>query len=164
MDELIATFHLDWHLLLAQLVNFAIVFFVLWRFALRPLMKTMAERTATIEKSLHDAEEIEKTRKATDEEMRLRLKAAQEEALMVISESKRQAEEQRQQMLVKAKKEVEGVIKDAKVQIAGEKEQMLSEARAELADLVAQGISRVMEKNHDDKADKKIIAGIVKKL
>ena len=51
MDSIIETFHLDWKLFLAQVVNFTIVVFVLWRFAFKPLAKNLAERTRTIEKA-----------------------------------------------------------------------------------------------------------------
>ena len=59
MEELIQTFHIDWKLLIAQLINFAIVLFVLWKFAIKPLSKTMDKRTNDIEKSIDDAKKIE---------------------------------------------------------------------------------------------------------
>ena len=56
MEEIIKTFHIDWKLLIAQAVNFAIVVFALYKFAYKPLLKTMNERTAKIEQGLKDAE------------------------------------------------------------------------------------------------------------
>ena len=55
MDSLISTFHIDWHLIVAQLVNFAVVILVLWRFALKPLGKLMDERGQTIAGGLENA-------------------------------------------------------------------------------------------------------------
>ncbi len=60
MDSLVETFHLDVKLLIAQVINFAIVFLVLYYFALKPLLNVMNDRSAKIEKSLEDAKEIEK--------------------------------------------------------------------------------------------------------
>ena len=56
MDSLISTFHIDWHLIVAQLVNFAVVILVLWRFALKPLGKLMDERGQTIAGGLENEE------------------------------------------------------------------------------------------------------------
>ena len=56
MDTLLGTFHIDWRLLVAQIINFAIVFAVLYRFVVKPLQKVMLERTAKIEQGLKDAE------------------------------------------------------------------------------------------------------------
>ena len=59
MESIIKTFHIDWKLMIAQIINFAIVVGIIWYFAIRPLIKKMTERTKTIEKSLEDAKKIE---------------------------------------------------------------------------------------------------------
>ncbi|MBI4091067.1 MAG: F0F1 ATP synthase subunit B [Candidatus Komeilibacteria bacterium] len=164
MDELIQTFHIDWRLMVAQLVNFVIVFFVLWRFALKPLMKTMADRSKTIEQSLRHAEEIERERARSTREAQEKIREAQHQAIAILTQGKKQAEEQRQAMLAKTKQDVEGVVASAKQQILQEKEQMLVDARDELADLVVTGITKVVGKHLDDKADKKVIARELQQL
>jgi F0F1-type ATP synthase membrane subunit b/b' len=52
MDSIISTFHVDLKLLIAQVINFGIIFFVLYKFAFKPIAKIMQERTNTIEKKL----------------------------------------------------------------------------------------------------------------
>jgi len=59
MEELISTFHIEWQLIIAQLVNFAIVLFVLWKFAYNPILKTLNDRTKKIEKGVKDAEDAD---------------------------------------------------------------------------------------------------------
>lgn len=157
MDELIKTFHIDWKLIAAQLVNFAIVFFVLWKFALKPLMKTMQEREHTIAKSLKDAEAIDRERTRTAEETKQQITAAQREALAILDMAKKQAEDKRQEMILKAKHEVEGIALAAKQQIQAEKESMLRDAHQELAGLVIAGVQKVLSTSIDVAADKKFI-------
>lgn len=142
----------------AQLVNFVIVFFVLWRFALKPLMKTMSDRSKTIEQSLRHAEEIERERAKSTAEAQEKIREAQHQAMAILTQGKKQAEEQRQVLLTKTKQDVEGIISSAKQQILQEKEQMLVDARDELAGLVVMGIAKVVGKHLDDKADKKVIS------
>src|SRR4051812_9569976 len=48
---------------IAQLVNFAILLFVLWKYAFGPVGRKLEERTAKIEKALHDADRIEKEKR-----------------------------------------------------------------------------------------------------
>ncbi len=55
MESFITTFHIDWKILIAQGVNFVIIFALLYFFALKPLKKVMSERTHTIEKGIEDA-------------------------------------------------------------------------------------------------------------
>ncbi|MBI2476800.1 ATP synthase F0 subunit B, partial [Candidatus Uhrbacteria bacterium] len=47
-------------LFVAQLMNFLIVLLVLWKFAYRPLMKLMQERTARIEEGVQKAEDADR--------------------------------------------------------------------------------------------------------
>ena len=70
MDSIISTFHIDWKIIVAQAINFVIVFVVLYLFALKPLNKLMAERAEKIKKGIDDAkmnsEILEKTRKESE--------------------------------------------------------------------------------------------------
>jgi F-type H+-transporting ATPase subunit b len=55
-------------LLLAQIVNFAILFFLLRKFLYGPLLKILEQRRNTIKESLKNAEKIEKQLALTEEE------------------------------------------------------------------------------------------------
>src|SRR3989344_4480411 len=55
MESIISTFHIDWKIIIAQMVNFAVVFAVLYVYALKPLSKLMKERSEKIEGGLLDA-------------------------------------------------------------------------------------------------------------
>src|SRR3989339_168099 len=55
MNEFIATFHIDWKLMIAQIINFALVFFVFYLLAAKPLGKLVKNRTEEIQMGLSDA-------------------------------------------------------------------------------------------------------------
>ena len=55
MESIISTFHIDWKIIIAQMINFVIVFVVLYIFALKPLSKLMKERGEKIAKGIDDA-------------------------------------------------------------------------------------------------------------
>lgn len=157
MQELIATFHIDWKLMAAQIINFVIVFLVLWRFALKPLMKTMAERAKTIEESLNNAAAIEQRVKDTNNETTKKITEARAQALAIMNEAKKQAEEKRQELLTKAKADVEKVVSQAQEQIEHEKDAALHEARKELGALVVAGIGKVLGTALSEKVDKDLV-------
>ncbi len=156
MQELITTFHIDWKLMAAQLVNFTIVALVLWRFALKPLMKTMHERSETIEKSLREAVDIERKVKETDQAVSQRLTEARAHALAIMNESKKEADQRRQEIIAKTQREVESMIQFAKGEIQNEKESAVAEAQREVAHLVVRGVEKVLARVVDKKLDKKI--------
>ena len=55
MDSIISTFHIDWKIIIAQMINFGVVFVVLYIYALKPLGKLMKERREKIETGIEDA-------------------------------------------------------------------------------------------------------------
>ena len=53
--EVLAKIGVDWKLLLAQVVNFLVLLWVLRRFAYRPMLEFLEKRTKRIESGLRDA-------------------------------------------------------------------------------------------------------------
>ena len=164
MEELINTFHIDWQLLIAQLVNFGIVVFVLYKFAIKPLSKTMDQRTETIEKSLNDAKKIEEdlTRLAADKEQAML--EAKKQAQEIIEKARKQGEVQGKNMVDDAKKEVQTVIAAAKEQIAQEKQTMIKDVKAEVSNLVIKATAKILEKVTTKEVDAKLIEESLKEV
>ncbi|MEJ0002153.1 MAG: hypothetical protein WDN09_03200 [bacterium] len=70
MDEFISTFHIDWKLMLAQAVNFGLVFVALYLIAAKPLRKLIQDRgqeiTTGLENAKQNAEMLANTKKEYD--------------------------------------------------------------------------------------------------
>ena len=162
MENLIETFHIDIKLLIAQVINFAIVFAVLYFFALKPLMKVMLERTKKIEKSVDDAKKIEEKLVRSEEEYNKQIAHAKKEANIILEKAGQQAEENKKQMIVKAKEEIGQIINQEKANMQAEKAKTLKEIKREVADLVVVSVEKVLEKKLDEKEDQALIKNIVK--
>ncbi len=162
MENLIETFHIDIKLLIAQVINFAIVFAVLYFFALKPLMKVMQERTKKIEKSMDDAQKIEKKLSRTDEEYSKAISKAKKEANILMEKAGAQAEERKKETITKAKEEIGQIINQEKANMQAEKAKTLKEIKREVADLVVASVEKVLEKKLDEKEDQALIKKIVK--
>ncbi len=161
--EILGKLGIDWRLLLAQLVNFTLLLFVLHRFLYRPLLSALQKRTETIEKSIKDAQAIEKNLKETEQLQSEILAKAKREAQSLIQEAEKRAEQKRQTLLEKTKEDVANVVADAKRQIAAEKDGMLEHAREEFNDMVIAAVRTVLEKGLDKTVPKEMIHTVVKK-
>jgi len=164
MDEFVQTFHVDWKLLIAQLVNFGIVLFVIWRFALKPLMGIMAKRSEEIEKSLSDAKRIERELAETEQIKDDRLLEAKKEAQQIIALASAEAEKIRTTKIEQTKQEIQKVVDQTKVQIAAEKVAMLREAKQELGNLVISATEKVLAKKITSAEDKALVEHAVTSL
>ena len=92
MESIISTFHIDWKIIVAQAINFAVVFIVLYIFALKPLSKLMKERTDTIAKGIDDAKSNAAILEKTAKEYEKVLAKARAEANIVFQDGKKEAE------------------------------------------------------------------------
>ncbi|MEA3464015.1 MAG: F0F1 ATP synthase subunit B [Patescibacteria group bacterium] len=163
MENLIETFHIDIKLLIAQIINFAIVFCVLYFFALKPLMKVMRDRTKKIEKSMDDAQKIEKKLSRTDEKYSKAISNAKKEANIIMEKAGAQAEERKKETIAKAKEEIGQIINQEKANMQQEKAKILKEIKREVADLVIVSVEKVLEEKVDSKRDMGFIKRVVKK-
>lgn len=135
MESIISTFHIDWKIIVAQAINFAIVFVVLYIFALKPLSKLMAERSEKIAKGIDDAKINSKLLDETRAEYEAALTKARSEANKIFQDGKKEAEAKKVLMLEEAKKEVSVTIENGKKMLEAEKIKMVEEAKKEIVDL-----------------------------
>lgn len=164
MDELIKTFHIDWKLLVAQIINFGIVLGVLWYFALRPLRKVMDKRTGDITKSLDDAKRIEKRMQDTEIDREKIIVEAKKEAQIISAKVAEDAEKLREDKLHQTREEINKMGAKAKADLAAEKEQMVREAKKEVADVVVAVSEKVIGKNIDNAANQQLIDETLKQV
>jgi F-type H+-transporting ATPase subunit b len=162
MDSLVSTFHLDVRLLVAQVVNFGVVFLTLYFFAFKPLFKVMGDRSAKIEKSLKDAAEIEKKLSEAKAEKGDIVAAARKAAQVVLEEAKENGEAKKEELVAKAKEEISQVIAAEKEKLVREKAETIQEIKQEVASLVALSLEKFLGEKIDGKSDMELIKKIIK--
>lgn len=164
MSELFAKLGIDWKLLIANAVTFAIVLWLLRKFAYRPLMNVMDKRRLTIDQGLSDAKKAEDELKSLQVEKAKVLAEAKHESQQMLQEAIRVADARRQELMTKAETDVQVMMAKAKKQMAAEKEQVMDEAKAELADLVVAATKKVVASQLDDKLQRKLADQTIKEL
>lgn len=162
MESLVSAFHIDWRLFLAQLINFAIVFSVLYFMAFKPLVKAMADRTKKIDQSLTDAEAIEKRLALTETERNEILSAAKKQANAIVEEADKRGEVRKGELLLKAKEEIGQVINAEKAKLATEKAETLKEIKKDVAALVVLTVEKLLNEKMTSEKDNELIKKLVK--
>jgi len=162
MEELIKTFHIETNLIIAQLVNFSIVLLVLYKFAYKPVLKTLNDRTKKIEKGIRDAEESRKKLEETTEKEKEILADARKEAQAMIRKSEEDARKNAESIASEAKIQSEKMIEEAKKTIENEKKTMLSEVKSEIAGLVVLATEKIISEKIDEEKDKELIESVTR--
>lgn len=161
---LIGTLGLNRDLFFAQLFNFAVVFFVMWRWVYKPLVKAMDERSTAIAKGLSDADAAAKALSSASTEKDQVIAEAKREAMKIVAAAEADAKVERDAAVGRAKAEIEKMVVQGKEILALEKTKMAEELRDELGNLVATAVEKVVGAKVDGKKDKELIAEALKKL
>jgi len=160
MDSFIATFHIDWKIIVAQAINFVVVLAVLYFLALKPLKKLMRERSERIAKGLDDAKHNATLLAATQKEYDDVLAKARIEAHEIFQQGKIDAQAKRDEMMEEAKKDVETMIANGKKTLESEKVKMVEEAKKEIVALVVKATEKLLEdedtKSYDEQMVKRV--------
>lgn len=162
MESLISTFHIDTRILISQIVNFGIVFAVLYFFAFKPIIKIMGERSDKIEKSLEEAKEIERKLAEADIKQKEIITEAKRQANLVMEDVSARGEEKKAEMVAKAKEEIGQLINSEKAKMARDKAETLKELKKEVADLVVLTVEKLLGEKMTEDKDKELIKKLVK--
>jgi len=133
-----------------QFVSFAILAFVLYRFAIKPTLLTMDERNAKIDAGLKNAEATTAQLAEAQAIAAAQLKEAQVTANQIIDEARKTAKELSEREAAAAIVQAGAIIAKAHQSNALEYKKMLEEARGDIARLVIATTERVLAKKLSD--------------
>ena len=88
ISDLAGQFGVNWKFLFAQIANFCIVAFLLYKFAFKPVISSIDERQKKIADGLQYAEEMKHKLAETEKQHKKTLKEAQHEAQKIIAEAR----------------------------------------------------------------------------
>ena len=151
-------------LVLILLVNFLIVVLVLWRWVYRPLVKMLDIRSEKIEKSVKDAQEIDRRLSKVEEERKTLLTEAKVAAAKIVEQAQHDATERGKATEEKTKREIARLVIQGKGQLQAEKEIMLKDARKEMVAIIVQGAKKILNQEVDEKRSQSLAEEVVRKL
>jgi F-type H+-transporting ATPase subunit b len=144
VTQIAENFGLNGPLLIAQIINFAIVAYLIWRFAFKGILSTIKDREEQIADSLKNAEKIKIQLEETERKQEETLKDASVEAQKTVSQARDQAKAHIEAQREEAEKQAEEIARKAREAMKLEKQRVLEEAREEIASLVVMATSRVL--------------------
>jgi len=164
MDELIRKLGIDWKLLVAQIVNFVILLFLLKKFLYKPLINLMNKRREKIIEGLEKAKKGEEEFVKIAELREKELAKIQKEAEGLIQKAKEIGDKKQQEILKEAEEKTKKIVEEARGRIEIEKEKMLKEVRQDIANLVVNATEKILKEKIDEKKDKELINQAIGKL
>jgi F-type H+-transporting ATPase subunit b len=146
IEQVARTFGVDWTHLVAQIVSFCIVAFILYRFAYRPILQMLEVRRQQIAQGLANAEQIKAELARTEEQRREVMAQANLQATRFIEEARAAAARLQEQETQKAIAAAEQIMANAREAAAQDQARMLAELKREVGRLVVQTTAAVTGK------------------
>lgn len=145
--DILKDFGIQPTLLLAQIVNFLIILFLLKKFFYKPITRVLEDRKKRIEESLKNADLIEEKLAKTQEQSAQIIKDAQNNAQELIREAKKHAQEIVDTASKQAKASMEESVKNAQSMIEAEKQKAIEAVKEDTIHITAAVIKKVLGKS-----------------
>ncbi|HTW97098.1 MAG TPA: F0F1 ATP synthase subunit B [Candidatus Methylomirabilis sp.] len=162
--KIFSAFGLDIKILIAQLINFGILLFILWKFAYKPMFKILDDRKKKIETGIENAAQAEEKLREMGEKEKKVLHEAKKEAAKILDDARAMAEESRKKNIDKTKEEIGQLINQEKENMRLEKAEILKSINREVADLVVATVEKVIEEKMTGAKDEELIKKAIGKL
>jgi F-type H+-transporting ATPase subunit b len=159
--EVLEKLGIDWKLLAAQVVNFALLFFILRRYAYRPILTFLDERKDKIDRGLRDAEEAAKRLQSAVAEKEAVLTAARADARGLVEIAEKAAKERDAKRLAETEDRVRRLLAEGEQRSQEERGRLLDEAKQELADTVVQAVEKILREKMATGADQTLVRSIL---
>ena len=155
---------LDPGLFIWTILTFLILFFVLSKFAWKPLLTLLESRENTIKSSLEDAEKAKQELERLNTESGVIISEARSEAQSIRVEAKSAAEKIKADIMAQAGEDAKKLRDETEKQIQVEKDKAISEVRQEVVGLAITVAEKVIRKNLSKEDNKDLIEDSLKNL
>jgi F-type H+-transporting ATPase subunit b len=139
------------------LVVFGVLFFVLSKFAFKPILAAVETRELELRELMEQAKADRQEAADILAEQKQTLNAARVDAQRIIADSRSTADKMRADLLEHTRVQQADMLERAKRDIEAEKVGAIAELRREAVDLAIAGASKVIEKNLDDASNRKLV-------
>ena len=157
MQELLHSLGIDWRLLIAQGVNFAILLAVLGRFVYRPIMKMLDDRREGVRRAIEREEIAAAKLAAAEAEKEAMLADAGVRSQKIIDEARQSGEEVKRKMFGEAKEEIKKMQADAAKKLQDERVNLVTEVKSEIGTLIVDTIEKTLGDVLDERSQGKMV-------
>lgn len=149
--------HFVWTSTVVTLLAFIILYWLLSRYAIGPLMSVMEKRRELVLSQLNEASTTREEAAAYVEQQKEALQQARKEAYDIIEQSRQTSGKQADQLIAQAKEESVRLKDEALRDIESEKNKAMAALRGEVGRVSVQIASKLIEKEIDEKSNEGLV-------
>ena len=147
-----------------QILAFAILYWLLQKYAFGPLLGVMQKRQESIENQIKTAEKNRTDAEQYLKEQKEAIQAARQEAQQIVENAKASSKKEAEEIVRSARDEAERLKNQAVQQIKHETDQAVAKLREQVGSLSVILASKIIEKELDEKAQSQLIDDFMKEV
>lgn len=144
--EILSSLGVEWKLLLAQIINFGILVFVLYRLVYKPLLKVLDERRFSVDEAIKKSSSIDSKLEEIKNLEQTTLSEARKAGEKIIRDTEASATNLRARLEKEASESASKIIHEAETRIKNQEEKIREEIKREIRIIVAQAIEHTVGK------------------
>ncbi len=152
----------NWHVALANFINFLIILFILNKFVFKKVLKTVDERKSLITKGLDDARIAEKKLFAATTESEEIISASKSEGENIIKSSIDKAEASAREIAQKAQHEADALTTNLKEKIENVNSSLLADFKKSSPELFVKMFKKLVSENMTNEQHNSFVQSISK--
>lgn len=145
MNEFLTQFGIEWKMLLSQAVAFLLLFFLLKKFAYKPLLEILRKRREKIDQGLQDAKVAKEKLAGIEEIADQELKKAERKGVVLLKEMEIRVKKEEAEKLVLVRKKEEEILRKADVLAIAKQQEAEKKIQQEAISLVKRIIVKTVE-------------------
>ena len=147
--------------LIAQIVNFVILFGLLYLVAYKPIVGMLNSRSDKIKESMEQVEIIKQQAARSEEEIKAQIEAARGESQAIIAQASQIGERLKEEAKKEARQEAESLIARSRLEIQRERNDAIDELRREVVDVAIVAAEKVIKESLDKPAHHRLIQEVL---
>lgn len=143
--------------LIAYIINFIIILWVLSRFAWNPIMNVLDQRRQRIQDSLAEAERVRQEAASERAQYQQQLAEERQRTASELARAAQQGQQVREEIIGAAERERESILATARREADGLREQAVADARRQIVDLAILAAQRVVGGSMDEARQRQLV-------
>lgn len=149
---------------LSQLCATAILFFLMYKLAYKPVKKILAKRSQFEQSKLQEAQKLVDDNEKLAQEAKANIIESKKSADKIIEEAKKESLTIHDELVSKGKQEADELLARSKASIEQQKQQMVEDIKSQMVDVAMAATEKLLKERVDEKNDKDNIASFIKEV
>ena len=149
--------------LVFTIINLIVLYALMKKFLIGPVIAVMDERESLIKGQLADAAKDKETAAGIRKEWEVKREHFETQGSQIVAQAKEMAKNESARIISAANADAARILKDAKANAEAEKEKALMDARTQIAGLVVSAAAKVLDENAGEDQNRRLFEGYLAK-